>query len=44
MINFVRILTELNHLEEAEAVCELALSVNTEDPVVLHEMAWLMNL
>ncbi|CAL5990399.1 Tetratricopeptide_repeat-containing protein [Hexamita inflata] len=44
LVNFSRILAALQKLDEAEAVVELAIQQNADDPVVIHEMAWIMNL
>lgn len=44
LINYCRVLTDLELLAEAEAVLDLALEKDDEDPVVLHEMAWVQNL
>lgn len=44
LLSLSRVLTSLECLDEAEAVCELLLSLNPRDPVFLHEMAWVHNL
>lgn len=44
LLNFCRVLTALERLDEAELVADLAREIAPEDPVVLHELAWIANL
>eukprot|EP00703_Trepomonas_sp_PC1_P003892 JAP92714.1 hypothetical protein TPC1_15246 [Trepomonas sp. PC1] len=44
LINYIRTLNELELFDEAEAICQLALQMDENDPVALHELAWIKNL
>lgn len=44
LINYSRVLVDLQQLDEAQVIIELAIRMTDEDPVLIHELAWIYNL